>query len=257
MIRVLRSSLTTILIAAVFIAAFWHLRDDEYRRMNAELRALNEEMAERLEEREAMLDRLSASRRVAHVHIVDQDLSDDDSVRSTTLKFIELNEQGRPIGEQVFTIPGRVLYIDGWTVRFPHDMVAAGHPLYGRTMVLFRRIYSEMTAPIDGEMIDTPGAIPPGYAADDPARLEKRLWDQFWQIASDATLAREMNVRVAQGEAVYKPVEAGQSYELVVDAAAGMTLVPMSDEAAADVRRQSDFSRPAHAEPQRSRSSLD
>jgi hypothetical protein len=37
-----------------------------------------------------------------------------------------------------------------------------------------------------------------------------------------------MGVRVAQGEAVYKPVKMGQSYELVVDAVGGMSLTPLA-----------------------------
>ena len=42
-------------------------------------------------------------------------------------------------------------------------------------------------------------------------------------------------MRVAQGEAVYKPVRIGQSFELIVDAAGGMNLVPLAAEA--DVAR--------------------
>jgi hypothetical protein len=34
-------------------------------------------------------------------------------------------------------------------------------------------------------------------------------------------------VAVAQGEAVYKPVRKGEAYELRVDAAAGLSLVPL------------------------------
>ena len=36
-----------------------------------------------------------------------------------------------------------------------------------------------------------------------------------------------MGVRVAQGEAVYKPVRAGQRYELTVEAVGGLTLRPI------------------------------
>ena len=43
---------------------------------------------------------------------------------------------------------------------------------------------------------------------------------------SDGSLAR---VVTAQGEAVYKPVRTGQRYELVVDAAGGMSFMPLPD----------------------------
>ena len=84
-------------------------------------------------------------------------------------------------------------------------------------------------APIDGYPIDVPGAIPPGYAVGEIASFEKRLWEHFWEIATDPKQADAMGVRVAQGEAVYKPLRTGQIYELTVDAAGGMSLMPLPE----------------------------
>ncbi len=111
--------------------------------------------------------------------------------------------------------------------------MAEGHPQRGRTLVLLRRIYSDRMAPSDGFAIDTPGPIPPGYAIGQTGNYQKRLWEYFWQLATDAQAAAAAGVRVAQGEAVYKPVRAGQIYELIVDGAGGMNLMPMpADDAA-------------------------
>jgi hypothetical protein len=131
------------------------------------------------------------------------------------------------------TIPGGVLFIDAWTVKFSQEDVAAGHPLHGRTLVLLRRIYSDRMPPRDGIAIDTPGAVPAGYAASEMGKFEMGVWEQFWDIAADAALAERIGVRVAQGEVVYKPVRAGQRYELVVDAAGGMNLTPVHTQATA------------------------
>jgi len=95
----------------------------------------------------------------------------------------------------------------------------------GRTLVLLRSISSARLAPESGVPIDTPGAIPVGYAAADAAAFEKRLWESFWTIASDPQLARSFGVRVAQGEAVFRPVRKGESLDLLVEAAGGMSLV--------------------------------
>jgi hypothetical protein len=154
-------------------------------------------------------------------------------VKQTRLMFIELNENGAELAHQEFTIPGDVLYIDGWTIKFDPERVAEGNPLMGHTLVLLRRIYSDQLAPKDGFAIDTPGAIPPGYAATDAGRFEKQLWENFWKIATDADMARSMGVRVAQGEAVYKPVHAGQTFELIADAAGGLSLMPLAKEGSA------------------------
>ena len=59
------------------------------------------------------------------------------------------------------------------------------------------------------------------------------MWENFWDIATTPDAATRLGVRVAQGEAVYKPVRAGQTYELIVDAVGGMSLMPLvKDEAA-------------------------
>ena len=82
--------------------------------------------------------------------------------------------------------------------------------------------------PQDGFTIDTPGAIPPAYAASEVGDYERRLWKNFWLIAESAEAARESGIRIAQGEAVYKPVRAGQTYELILDAIGGISLKPLN-----------------------------
>jgi hypothetical protein len=227
MSAVIRTTLVTVVLAGLVLLGYREIRSSRLESAMAELEALNQEMSDRLAAHKAMLDRLSRSRRVAHVEVTDQTPDARGGVASTSLAFIELDEQGAELERQEFTIPGNVLFVDAWTVKFDPRDVAIGHPLRGRSMVLLRRIYSDRMAPIDGFSIDTPGAIPPGYAATEMGRFERRIWEDFWLLAGDAELARARGVRVAQGEAVYKPVDAGRTYELLVDAAGGMNLTPL------------------------------
>lgn len=224
---IVRTSLISAALVAMSVTWYWRVSSDEATRVMEELRALNADMQQRLAEREAMLDRLARARRLAHIEVKRQRRDDAGGVQDTTILFIELDEAGSELDRQLFTVPGDVLFVDAWTVKFPPRQVAEGHPLLGRTLVLLRRIYSDRMAPRDGFPIDTPGAVPPGYAAEEPGRLEQRLWRDFWQLAGDRDLADAMGIRVAQGEAVYKPVRAGQRYELVVDAAGGISLTPL------------------------------
>lgn len=227
MAALLRTLIVTIALGGVIGLIFWRVGMDHRQRTIDELNALNAEMQQKLEQRQAMIERLSRSRRVAHVEITAQRLAEDDSIFETDVLFIEVNDDGRELARQTFTIAGHVLFIDAWTVKFDAEHVADGHPLYGRSLVLLRRIYSDQIAPAAGELIDTPGAVPPGYAGSDISRFEQRIWTNFWPLATDWRLAREMGIRVAQGEAVYKPVKAGQRYELIVDAVGGMSLTPL------------------------------
>ncbi len=226
----------------LLVGYFLYTQHAEERRL-AELETLKQEMEVRLAEKEAMLRRLSRSQRIAHLEVVDQtyagDVAPDQSgtnstaVESTTILFIELDDQGAELAHQEFTIPGNVLFIDAWTAKFGHEDVALGHPLRGRTLILLRRIYSDRMEPREGHPIDTPGAVPAGYAATEMSRFEQTVWEQFWEIATDSDLAERMGVRVAQGEVVYKPVQKGQRFELVVDAAGGINLTPIHRQAAA------------------------
>ena len=59
------------------------------------------------------------------------------------------------------------------------------------------------------------------------------MWSRFCRLATDAEAARELGVRVAQGEAIYKPVRAGQLFDLVAESAGGLPLVPIDADAAA------------------------
>ncbi|MEM7229688.1 MAG: hypothetical protein AAF432_12825 [Planctomycetota bacterium] len=225
--------------AAVLLSVALVLRDMKQKTID-ELRQLNAEMSERLVQHQAMIERLSRSRRVAHLRITDQATDDEGDVESTTVEFIELDDDGGELGRQTFIVPGEVLFVDAWTVKFEPADVAHGHPLRGRSLCLLRRIYSESLSAEDGFPIDTPGAVPPGYAVGDVSRFEQRLWEHFWTLATDWRAAQSMGVRVAQGEAVYKPVRAGQRYELVIDATGGMNLTPIGDDSPVLSRHDAD-----------------
>ncbi len=228
MTAVIRTLIVTLAIASLLVAGFWHLTTNEARQAMEEVTRLNEQLQQNLEARQAMVQRLSRSHRLAHVQIEQQDLDEDGEVADTDLLFIELDDEGRELDRQAFTIPGAVLFVDAWSIKFNHEEVATGHPLLGRTIVLLRRIYSDQMAPRSGFPLDTPGAVPAGYAVSEVGRFEQQLWNQFWSIASDDALATSMGVRVAQGEAVYKRVSSGELYELTVDAAGGINLVPVT-----------------------------
>ncbi|HRP63256.1 MAG TPA: hypothetical protein PK400_08190 [Phycisphaerales bacterium] len=142
MAALLRTLIVTIALCGVIGLVFWRVGMDHRQRTIDELNALNAEMQQKLEQRQAMIERLSRSRRVAHVEITAQRLAEDDSILETDVLFIEVNDDGRELARQTFTIAGHVLFIDAWTVKFDAEHVADGHPLYGRSLVLLRRIYS-------------------------------------------------------------------------------------------------------------------
>jgi hypothetical protein len=223
----LRVSGVAVGLVAVVLTILWRVSHDESQRARDEIAALRTQMEEALEAREAMIERLSRSRRVAHLKIQEQWIDAESQLTTTEVLFVELDDDGAELGRQTFTLPGDVLMVDAWTVKFDPSHVADGHPLTGQTLILLRRVFTDLMRPVDGVTIDTPGAVPPGYAAGEIGRFEQQLWEHFWDIAAEPETARSMGVRVAQGEIVYKPVRAGQLFELQVDAVGGMNLAPL------------------------------
>jgi hypothetical protein len=238
---ILRSASFALLLSVLAFGGLWMWSANREARLREEIAAIEARMGAEIALREAMIDRLSRTFRKARIEILDQRVGaegfasprDGTRVVSTDIRFIEVDEEGRELGRRDFTIPGDVLFVDAWTARFPKESVAEGNPLRDRTVVLFRRIYSEQLPPSQGFAIDTPGGIPSGYAGSERARLEQAVWAGFWKLAADPEAARALGVSVAQGEAVYKPVRPGEAYELLVDAAAGLSIVPLAERSAA------------------------
>lgn len=229
MIAIIRTVVVAVILGGTALMVYWRVSESDLRRAMVEMEAIQQEMEQRIEAKEAMIERLNRFQRLAHITVTDQQVAPNGDVIQTELLFIELDDDGGELARQSFTLPGDVLFIDAWSVKFHHEDIADGHPLRGQTLVLLRRIYSDRMPPIDGYPIDVPGAVPPGYASGERAEFEKRVWEHFWKLATDADAAKAMGVRIAQGEAVYKPVRPGTVYELIVDNAGGMSLAPLPE----------------------------
>lgn len=234
MTAIIRIVVVGVVLGGISFAVYWRVSDADLRRALVEMEAIQQEMEQRIEAKEAMIERLNRSSRLAHITVTDQQVAPSGEVVQTELLFIELDDDGGELARQAFTLPGDVLFVDAWTVKFHQDDIADGHPLRGQTLVLLRRIYSDRMPPIDGYPIDVPGGVPPGYASGERAEFEQRVWEHFWKLATDADAAAAMGVRIAQGEAVYKPVRPGRVYELIVDSAGGMSLAPLPEAAEVD-----------------------
>jgi hypothetical protein len=211
----------------------WYVTSEA--RLRRELAELERTMAAEIAQRERMIERLARSERRARIEVIDQDLGpegfpsarDGQRVVSTTVRFLELDADGREIGRREYCIPGDMLHVDAWTARFPKQAVAEGDPLRDRTLLLWRSLYSDRLPPAEGFPLDTPGGIPDGYAAGERGRLERATWSSFWRLATDAAEVRRRGIDVAQGEGVHKPVRKGEAYELHLDAAGGITIRPV------------------------------
>lgn len=228
--RVIRMLVMVIVMGVVVLGSVTWWASSKEAALRAEVEQLEQQLEQAIAARRAAIDRLSRTQRLARIEVLDPP---EGQTSSTRIRFIELSDDGRELAQREFVVPGHEVHFDAWTARFPTEQVVAGDPLRGQTIILFRRIYSDLMPPLEGLAIDTPGAVPDGYAGTDKARYEQAIWRNFWRIARSPSAASQHGVRVAQGEAVYKPMRPGEIYDLRVESHGGMTLIPVETVASA------------------------
>lgn len=209
------------------VSTVWFLAPGEADRLRRE----KEELAQQRAELQRSIQRLTGEDRVAEVRVIDQvragDMVDGRRVEQTqtTIEFVELDRQQHPLPAQRFVVPDTVLFFDALVIKFDQEHVTAGDALRGKSLALFRRIYGEHQRPIDGFAVDPEGNVPHVFRVNPEAgRFERKLWAQFWSYATDPELAARDGVRVAQGEAVYVPMNKGEVWTLTLQNNGGLNI---------------------------------
>jgi hypothetical protein len=195
------------------------------------LRKVNEDLVRERQELQQAVERLTGEDRVAEVRVLDQvrpgQVVDGRTADRTltTIEFVELDSQQHPLPSQKFVIPDDVVFFDALVIKFDQKLVATGDALKGRSLALFRRVYGEHQNPSDGYPVDPTGDIPRVFRVHPEAgKFEQQLWAQFWSYATQPALAAQSGVRVAQGEAVYVPMQKGQLWTLTLQNNGGLNI---------------------------------
>jgi hypothetical protein len=145
------------------------------------------------------------------------------------LTFIQYRRDA-PDGE-AFRVPlvlrGEEFYIDGLSIRFDRDLIEAGDPLRGKSLLLFRRAFGDADRPDHGVPLFDAQGIPAELKVDaEPSEFERRLWLRFWELANDPVAAQRERVAAAQGEAPHMKPVVGQIYMLSLRSSGGIEVRP-------------------------------
>jgi uncharacterized coiled-coil protein SlyX len=169
---------------------------------------------------------LKVDHRVARLSVIDQAADSESGQLVSLVEFQELNDEGMPIGSpKQFRIPGDLIYVDAWVVKFDDKYVEEAEIDRNSSLVLFRRIFGEHQKPLEGFSLDEAGERPTVYGRGDKmSELEKKIWGDFWNVASDEKKQAELGIRAAHGEAPSVKVQKGKSYRLEIRSSAGLTI---------------------------------
>jgi hypothetical protein len=198
----------------------------------AEIDTLKIDVAEKaklIEKLETAMHLLKTDQRLARIKVVSVEKDEAGKVKGTELEFVELSPAGEPLSEtKKISLPGDVVYIDNWVVKFEDKYVEQADIERGTSLVLFRRIFSENQQPNEGVLLDEVGMRPQAYARGGAVTdFEKKLWSEFWEFANNPTRAAEMGIRAANGEAISIQVREGMSYDLQLRSSGGLSFKPV------------------------------
>jgi hypothetical protein len=199
---------------------------------NVEIDALKIDVAEkakRIEKLEMAMHLLKTDQRLARIKVLSIDKDDAGQVKGSKLEFVELSPSGEPLSEpKEISLPGDVVYIDNWVVKFEDKYVEQADIERGTSLILFRRIFTENQQPNEGVSLDEVGMRPQAYARGGTvSEFEKKLWSEFWEFANNPQKAAELGIRAANGEAISIQVREGMTYDLQLRSSGGLSFKPV------------------------------
>jgi len=207
---------------------------DKIRLANEEVDRLGREVIAKvaqIEKLETAMHLLKTDQRLAQLRVISIERDEQGNAVKSKLEFVELSPQGDPLSKpKPMELPGDVIYIDNWVIKFDDRYVEKGDIERGTSLCLFRRVFSEDTLPSEGITLDEVGMRPQAYSRGGAmSEFEKKLWDDFWEFANDPKKAAEMGIRAANGEAVSIKVREGKVYNIVLRASGGLSITPVDD----------------------------
>jgi hypothetical protein len=170
---------------------------------------------------------LTHTERRARVVVLDQ-RREPDGQTTTRIRFGELDAGGAAVGEpREFSLTGDEVYFDTLVVKFEDRFVEGGDALRGRSLLLFRRIFTDRGRPADGPVLDREGQVPQAYAAEHaPSAFEREIWARFWELANDPAEAQRRGLRALHGDAVSIKLKRDASYTITFRSTGELSVRP-------------------------------
>ncbi len=251
-IRTVNSTFRTLLFAVLVVGAGiagwqgYSLYNEPQQKLAEKQRELDSlhndftQLAKQLDVKEKQLVRartslrlLKLSHRVARFQVLDQVANEETGRLVTTLEFFEVNNEGAPIDERRrrFKIEGDRIYVECLVAKFDDKYIEKADLDRSTAICLFQRIFGEYQQPQEGYQLDEMGSSPTSYArGGQVSEFEQKIWDDFWEFASDRKKAAELGIRAAHADAPSTRVKKGVTYELELRSTGEFTLGPIAND---------------------------
>ncbi|MDG1668871.1 MAG: hypothetical protein P8I96_08080 [Opitutae bacterium] len=131
-----------------------------------------------------------------------------------TVRFVQtaIDDPTVIVSEQHFTVSSNIVHFDALIVKFTNDYVKDGS---ARALYLWRRIYTENTAPAEGTPIEIPGSAPERYdSISKSLHIKNRgiFWEAIWDLANNTAQLSNYGIEGVYGNAIYTRMQPGKVY---------------------------------------------
>ena len=131
-----------------------------------------------------------------------------------TVRFVQtaIDDPKVIVCEQHFTVSSNIVHFDALIVKFTNDYVKDGSE---RALYLWRRIYTESTAPAEGTPIETLGSAPQRYdLISKSLHIKNRdiFWKAIWDLANNTAQLSNYGIEGVYGNAIYTRMQPGKVY---------------------------------------------
>ena len=186
------------------------------------------ELTRRTQALEAALRVHRTTERRARIVVLAQEHGSDGSFTSR-IQFTEIDADGDPVGEtREFSLTGDEVYVDALVIKFQDELIEGADALRGKSLMLFRRLFTDRHRPAEGQVLDREGQMPLAYATEKaPTAFERELWAKFWRLANDPAEARRHGVRAVHGDAVSIRLKKGAVYVVTFRPTGELTIQPV------------------------------
>lgn len=177
---------------------------------------------------------LKIDHRVARIKILEKGQSPGTGEDFIVVEFSEVDDAGNALGQaKTYRLKGNRLYVDAFIVKFDDQFIESADALRATSMYMFRRIFGEGDG-LDGGFpldVDEQGTVrAAAYVRGERLSLfEQQIWRDFWAISNDPQKQRELGVRNNHGQINYIDPHPGQTYELTLRSADGLSFNVLRD----------------------------
>lgn len=172
-----------------------------------------------------IIDRLEADSKVAEILVTEAKEDKITGKKTTTIKFLEYDVDGKPLEPKYFTFSGNIIQFQSLVIRFEDMYVRQRDQFRGKSAFIFWKAFYLNGKNTEEHEINKMFDIPLGYKLpDSELRIEKSIWKKFWQYALDQNVAKKKGIKNVQIEAPGSLFLPGYLYTLKIEHDGGLRI---------------------------------